>query len=631
MTLFVCVKERMDSFDVSAIVREMQEIVGGWVGKIYQNEDEVAIKVRKEGNKIIFIKNGKWIFMADSRDESKEHPPTFAMTLRKYLNNKKITSIEQVGFDRVVVIKFSNSYALIIELFSDGNIILVDDDGKILLPIKFRSWSHREIRPKQEYVFPPARTNPFDLSFESFFKILKKSDKDLIRTMVMDVNIPGIWGEEICETAGIEKNMPSSEIDEKDALKIYDSMNNLLSRLAEGNFEPVILESREGYENVLPFPLKKGEGYRAIRFDSFNAAVDDFYFKNFYAKKETVKNTERERLLRQLNQQQDAIKKFEQEAEKKKNEGDAIYANYALCEEIINKVKEGDYEEKRNFVKKYVYPELVIELPYDGRTVEVCMDVRKSVAQNANEKYNESKKAREKIEGAKEAIEKTLDKLKKCKEEVIERQIKKSAKKFWFEDYRWFISSDGNLVIGGKDASSNEKIVKKYMKAGDRYVHADIHGAPSCVVKAADIEGNEMEISEKTLAEACQFALSYSKAWNLFGSGSAYWVKPEQVSKTPESGEYVPKGAFVIRGKRNYVKCDVEIAIGKVNIQGYEKIMGGAPSAVKKRAEKWIVIKHGEADKNKMAKEMAKKFGVGIEDMQRVLPPGSIMIKEENL
>jgi predicted ribosome quality control (RQC) complex YloA/Tae2 family protein len=265
--------------------------------------------------------------------------------------------------------------------------------------------------------------------------------------------------------------------------------------------------------------------------------------------------------------------------------------------------------------------------------VEVSFDVSKSVSQNANEKYEAGKKALEKIEGARKAMERTSLKIKrldiKSKKSPVSRE-KKPSKRFWFENYRWFISSDGNLVIGGKDASSNEKIVKKYLKTGDKYVHADVHGAPSCVVKAADAEGNNMDISEKTLEEACQFALSYSKAWNQFSSGTAYWVNPEQVSKTPESGEYLPRGAFVVRGKRNYVKCNVEIAIGKVNIGGFEKLMGGALSAIKKHSEQWILMEHGEGDKNHMAKQLAKKFSAGVEEMQSVLPPGGIEVKEEH-
>jgi len=113
--------------------------------------------------------------------------------------------------------------------------------------------------------------------------------------------------------------------------------------------------------------------------------------------------------------------------------------------------------------------------------------------------------------------------------------------------------------------------------------------------------------------------------------GSAYWVKPEQVSKTPETGEYLPKGAFVIRGKRNYVKCDIEAGIGKVMVKEEEKIMGGPPSAVKKWASKWVIVTPGERKKDEVANELAKKFSVDVEKIQKSLPPGNVKIKEEHL
>lgn len=623
----------MDSFDIYAIVSELQEVVGGWVGKTYHRGDEVLIRVRKDGNKNLFIKNGKWIFLS-SHIKTNSRPSTFAMTLRKYTNNKKVQSVSQKGFDRVVIVTFSNNYSLVVELFADGNIILVDDKGKIVVPMKFQSWSHREIRPGREYLLPPPRINPFDLDFRSFCDILKESDKDIIRTLVMDMNIPGKWGEEICGSAGIDKNRLSGEAGEEEAKKLYESMKSVLSLFEEKKFEPVIVAGGDGtYTDVIPFRLGGCSDCRTVEFGSFSDALDEFFFRNFYrVGEESTSSKAREKLLRQAEQQKDAIKKFEHNAEKRKVEGDAIYANYQSCEKILERAREkADLDEK--FVVEYSYPRLVLNLPYGGGEVEVTLDIRKSVSQNANEKYEAGKKAMEKIEGAKRAMAETarkLDNLEPESDSAENEEIRKPEKRFWFENYRWFVSSDGNLIIGGKDAASNERIVKKYMKTGDRYVHADIHGAPSCIVKAADAEGNELPVSEKTLEEACQFALSYSKAWNQFSGGTAYWVNPEQVSKTPESGEFLPRGAFVVRGKRNYVKCNIEIAIGKVDIGGYEKIMGGAPSAVKKRAERWAVIGRGDRDKNDAARYLAGKFDTGVEDIQRVLPPGNIKIKEEH-
>jgi len=69
---------------------------------------------------------------------------------------------------------------------------------------------------------------------------------------------------------------------------------------------------------------------------------------------------------------------------------------------------------------------------------------------------------------------------------ILLLKVTKVRKQMWFEKFFWFISSENYLVIAGKDAQQNETIVKKYLKDGDVYVHADIHGASSCIGKNAN-------------------------------------------------------------------------------------------------------------------------------------------------
>jgi hypothetical protein len=137
----------------------------------------------------------------------------------------------------------------------------------------------------------------------------------------------------------------------------------------------------------------------------------------------------------------------------------------------------------------------------------------------------------------------------------------------------------------------------------------------------------KLPISEKTLEEACLFAASYSRAWNQFGEASAYWVLPEQVSKTPESGEYVPKGAFMIRGKRNYFRCKLEVAVGLVPIGNVEKLMGGPVAAVAARAVKgYAILVPGVTKKSTIAQKLAKAFDVSTDVVEKVLPPGDFTL-----
>lgn len=147
----------------------------------------------------------------------------------------------------------------------------------------------------------------------------------------------------------------------------------------------------------------------------------------------------------------------------------------------------------------------------------------------------------------KSAEKKTMESLKDIE---IVKQISKARKTLWFEKFIWFISSENYLVIAGRDAQQNELIVKKHLRQGDVYVHADIHGASSCVIKN---QNPEEPISPVTLLEVGHAAVCYSAAWDAKVVTSAWWVHSNQVSKTAPSGEYLTTGSFMIRGKKNYL------------------------------------------------------------------------------
>ena len=166
--------------------------------------------------------------------------------------------------------------------------------------------------------------------------------------------------------------------------------------------------------------------------------------------------------------------------------------------------------------------------------------------------------------------------------------------------------------------------MKKHLKDGDRYAHAEVRGAPSVVIKSGS------GASEVTLKEACQFAVTFSKAWSSkLAGGIAYWVKPEQVSKHPESGEFLPKGAFVIRGKRNHFRdLEMEVAVGEIYYQDARKVMCGPRSAVEAQSERVIVLKPGETKKETVARELSQMFQVPIDEVVRILPPGDIEIQK---
>jgi len=572
------------------------------------------------------------------------------MTLRKYLLNGIITSITQHEFDRIVKLNISKKegeYTLIIEFFSDGNIILVDPNGNIILPLIKQRWAHRTIKPHESYCPPPGRINPFTTTFEAFKELLETSKADLVRTLATTVSLSGAYAEEICARADIDKHTRIDELNEVDFKKIFVALSGFLELLKNKEFHPVLIKQDGKPADLLPFAFKSYEKTDTERVENFTRSLEKFIDVKKPKKQKPSKIEEKiGKLQRQLMQQEETVEELQKKIERKKIEGDLIYLNFQQCEQVLQNINEVlQQKEKEDGINKINEIEMVKEFDPVKNTLivylkdtkdvvfEVNLDFRKTVAENAEKAYDNNKKLRSKLTGAQESIKKTKIELKTMKKKEIdekekEKQTVATGKTFWFERFRWFISSEGNIVVAGKDAKGNDLVVKKYLKEGYRYAHADVHGAPSCIISSSDIDDKNIPITEKTLEEACIFAASYSKAWKQFAESQAYWVLPEQVSKTPQSGEFLPKGAFVIRGKRNYYRCKLELAVGKITIDDVVKIMGGPVDAVKKRSGEYIVLVPGNMKKSVISHKLSKAFNASTDQIDRALPPSGVTVVE---
>lgn len=254
--------------------------------------------------------------------------------------------------------------------------------------------------------------------------------------------------------------------------------------------------------------------------------------------------------------------------------------------------------------------------------MKIKININKTIEQNAALYYEKAKKLKKKLEGAKKALERSKLKLEKLKKREIEiKKREKTTKKTivkreWYEKFHWFISSTEFLVIGGKDATSNEIVIKKHTDKDDLVFHTEITGSPFVVIKS---EGKKVD--DNTMKEAAQLCASYSRAWRLgIGRTEVYKIKPDQVKK--EFG--LPKGSFMIHGKREYFSPKLEIAVG---VDKDNKVIGGPVSAVKKHSTKYVIVVPGKHKKTDIAKKIKKKLGdVEIDDIIRFLPAGGCEI-----
>ncbi|WP_304121887.1 ribosome rescue protein RqcH [Methanobrevibacter gottschalkii] len=655
----------MSNVDIYTVSDELNNLLSGArVDKSFQPTNDIVVMrfhVPGTGRVDLVMQCGSRIHTTQYPLENPTTPPSFPMLLRKRIKGAHVESITQHNFDRVIKIRVKKDkyYTIIVELFDKGNIILLDDEDNIIQPLKRKQLSERDISSKREYVFPKERgINPIEVTKEELSELFKNADSDAVRTLAMN-GLGSLYAEEIIQRANntveIDKNTPTSQLSDKQIAEIHNSMQELFDNLKDGSIKPQIVK-KDSKEDVVPLDLIKYDDFEKTFYNDFNEACDEFYSKKVNSTIKNVKeaawNKKVKKFEKRLNLQQETLDNFEKTIKESKHKGEVIYSNYPTIENIINVVNNAwsnDYSfkeigkilkkaKKDGMVEAQIYESIdkmgVLTLNISDTSFNI--NPKLTIPENAEIYYEKAKKAKRKTKGALIAIENTKKQLEDIKSKkdiamenvsVPKKRIKKNLK--WYEKHRWFISSDNTLVVGGRDANSNELIVKKYLDPNDIYLHADIHGASSVSIKL-----NGEELNENIIKESGEFAASFSSAWSMgFTTQDVYWVHPDQVTKTPESGEFLKKGSFVIRGHRNYIRsARVRLGIGIVDYEG-KRIMAGPVDALEAHCDNFVVLKPGFTKKEAIAKKILHKINeddlITLDDIIRVLPSGKCDIDEE--
>lgn len=633
----------LTSLDLSVLMEELEQLEEGFVQKVYQREKELTLEIYVPGEeKERLIIGPSYAFISNYKRENPERPPGFCMELRKHLG--RVDSIEQRGFDRIIEIE-SGEHTLVVELFGKGNAVLLDEDGQVIGALRQEEYAERAVVVGEPYQPPETTTDP--RKPEDYFDELEEGE--LVRQLASRLSLGGTYAEEVCERAGIEKNTRITELSDSKKQEVREAVDSLLGT---GKNPVLYLKSGEP-ERATPFELETYESYEKERFETFSRALDEFFYrrqkKQEQKKKEEAYQEKRQGLESQKQQQERKIEGLKKSAKENREKAELIYENYQELETIKKQLEEGieehgwdETQEKieesesqlSEKIRGFNEQEGFVTVEVEGMSVRV--EPFEDLEATASRYYDKAKESESKVESAEKALEETKKKLEELeKEEVdvedtMEEKTSKRSKK-WFEKYRWFYSSEGFLVCIGRDAQTNEMLVKKHMDKNDLYFHADFEGGPSVVVK------DGQEAGEETREEAAKAAVTFSRNWKAgITSGSAYHVEPGQVTKEPESGEYLKKGAFVIRGERDYIRnVSVEAALGPYELDGAEVPMCGPYDAVAENCDVSVKIEPGRQKKSGLAKDIQQKFResgyeLDLDYIIRALPPGKSRLKEDS-
>ncbi|EMA64302.1 ribosome rescue protein RqcH [Halorubrum lipolyticum] len=727
-------KRELSSIDLGALVTELNRYEGAKVDKAYLYDDDLLrLKLRDfdRGRVELMIEVGdiKRAHVADAEHvaDAPGRPPNFAKMLRNRMSGADFAGVEQYEFDRILTFEFERedeNTTLVAELFGQGNVAALDETGEVVGALQTVRLKSRTVAPGAQYEYPASRLNPLDVSLGGFKRHMRESDSDVVRTLATQLNLGGLYAEEVCTRAGVEKTLPVDEATDDQLRALHEALSRIGERLRSGDIDPRVYEEDldgAGSEDadgdgdprvvdVTPFPLSEHEGLPSVGFDSFNAAVDEYFYRleredgdagEAPADASPSRPEFEEEIAKQeriIEQQRGAIEGFEEQAEAERERAELLYARYDLVDEVLSTVREARENEvpwdeiaetleagaERGIPAAEAVADVdggegtvTVELDREGGedgesgdSVRVELDASTGVEVNADRLYQEAKRIEGKKEGAMEAIESTRRELEAVEERKAEWEAMEAADDGdgdggdsededdeeeyetdwlsrssipirspddWYDRFRWFHTSTGYLVIGGRNADQNEELVKKYMGKHDRFFHTQAHGGPVTLLKAAgpSESADPVDFSEETLREAAQFAVSYSSDWkDGRGAGDAYMVEPDQVSKTPESGEYIEKGSFVIRGDRTYfedVPC--RIAVG-VQCEPVTQAIGGPPSAVVDRAATSVTLEPGMYAQNDAAmmvyRELKGRFAdqtfvrkvASADQLQEFIPAG---------
>ncbi|CAM0949590.1 unnamed protein product [Alopecurus aequalis] len=344
------------------------------------------------------------------------------------------------------------------------------------------------------------------------------------------------------------------------------------------------------YDEYCPILLKQFESREYDEFQTFDDALDEFYSKIESQRVNLQQKAKEDSAVHRLNKikldQENRVHTLRKEADHCISMAELIeynledvdaaitavrvsLANGMSWEALTRMIKEerkagnpvAGLIDKLSFEKNCISLLLsnnLDDMDEDEKTApveKVEVDLSLSAHANARRWYEMKKKQETKQEKTITAHEKAFKAAEKktrlqLAQEKTVAAITHMRKVHWFEKFNWFISSENYLIISGRDAQQNEIVVKRYMSKGDLYVHAELHGASSTIIKN---HKPDSPIPPLTLNQAGCFTVCHSKAWDSKIVTSAWWVYPHQVSKTAPTGEYLTVGSFMIRGKKNFL------------------------------------------------------------------------------
>jgi predicted ribosome quality control (RQC) complex YloA/Tae2 family protein len=538
----------------------------------------------------------------------------FLKVLSREIERAKISSVSQPGSERIFFLYFVNRAnivrKLIVEIFGKGNIILCDESMEILWilnPIEVR---HRTLRTGSEYVLPPKRgEDVLQISLGSMKQnaSLQPNNTEVVRWLGNCTSLPRKYLEEILLQSEINTKY-ANLLSDNDIEIIYEKTKEITNKIInEKNHEPSVILDKLGLAvDTSPIPMSKEANVKKVQ--TYMDGIDQVLSNEILTIGRNLKTEEANRKILELEHDLEEQNKAKMQVISKSK------SLRNLAHELMKLSSIGIQDMNDNKVNSLLQSNDSKIVHENGLTYLDLFNERvkleSSIPRFSSLLFSRAKELERgaiNIDKASEELKSRTERIQNQTQKIREKiQFNMLESKHWYERYRWFVTTDGHLVIGGRDASSNSAVIRKHMTENDIVFHAEIHGSPFFLVKNARNQENGNFVDE-----TAQATVSFSRAWkDGLSSGDAYWVFPNQVKKGAPTGQYLPKGSFVIEGKRNFCKgVELKLSIGLIQIENKRyTIVCGPSNAIRRRSLVFASLLPGGSDPMNLAKKVKSEF-----------------------
>ena len=541
---------------------------------------------------------------------------------QRELERAKLEVIEQVGSERIISLKFRHPDGkirmVIGEFFGDGNLIICNESMQIIAilnPIRVR---HRTLSVGLRYAYPPARgVDVFNITLEQMLSLRDGArNLDVLRWIGRNISMPKKFVEEVINRAGIKVDKNAGELSDDEVIKIYNTVKEIVNDVSTSNrkHEPIVVLINDKPQEALPIMTREiaaaemKNSAKIKKVASYMDAVDEVLSSEIMDIGRNSKTVELDRQITVL----------EHDLEEQNKARETVLQKAAAIRRLAGELMRLSYRENEGIAEvlaansaSFVTEKGVTYIEVSGEQVEMQQNLAKASSM-LFERAKEMERGNVSIEHARAKIVAQIEKLRSESEAIHKRVIvKEQVSKEWYERYRWFITTDGLLVIGGRDASSNSALIRKHLTEHDIVFHAEVHGSPFFIIKnAAAFVATKESAIDSSLHQVAQATISFSRAWkDGLASADAYWVLPQQVKRGAPTGQFLPKGSFVIEGKRNYLKgIELRLAIGIMYLNNRQTLVCGPEEAIKKYSIFYGVLLQGGMDPMNAAKKVKSEF-----------------------